>query len=80
MSDITSLLLLLTPSDSQAWKKADISGQWAQTAWAKKLAAKKVRANLTDFQRFQVRITKAKVRYWACLIESRDNLAESVMI
>ena len=45
----------------QAWKKDDVSAKWAQTAWAKKLAAKKVRAGLNDFQRFTVSITKKKV-------------------
>ena len=45
----------------QAWKKDDISGKWANTAWAKKLAAKKVRAGLNDFQRFTVAVNKKKV-------------------
>jgi len=37
-----------------AWKKADIESKWAATSWAKKLVAKKKRASLTDFERFQV--------------------------
>eukprot|EP00088_Acartia_fossae_P040009 TRINITY_DN41642_c0_g1_i1.p1 TRINITY_DN41642_c0_g1~~TRINITY_DN41642_c0_g1_i1.p1 ORF type:complete len:165 (-),score=3.28 TRINITY_DN41642_c0_g1_i1:222-716(-) len=33
-------------------------GKWQQTNWAKKIAIKKLRANLNDFQRFQVRSLK----------------------
>jgi len=37
-----------------AWKEGDIESKWGATSWAKKLVAKKRRANLTDFERFQV--------------------------
>ena len=43
------------------WTKEDINGKWAQTAWAKKLAAKATRAGLNDFQRFVVTVQKKKV-------------------
>ena len=32
--------------------------KWNSTAWAKKLAVRKTRANLTDFDRFKVMIAK----------------------
>eukprot|EP00042_Codosiga_hollandica_P010819 m.24026 g.24026 ORF g.24026 m.24026 type:complete len:134 (+) comp35775_c0_seq2:47-448(+) len=44
----------------KAWKKDDITGKWSQTAWAKKLEAKKLRAKLTDFDRFVVAVNKKK--------------------
>jgi large subunit ribosomal protein L14e len=31
---------------------------WNATAWAKKLESKKVRANLSDFDRFKVMVAK----------------------
>ena len=48
-----------------AWKKDDIASKWGATAWAKKLIAKKKRANLNDFERFQV--MKAKQQKAAIL-------------
>jgi large subunit ribosomal protein L14e len=46
----------MTPSlPSQA---ADILAKWESTSWAKKLAAKKKRANLTDFDRFKVMVAR----------------------
>lgn len=42
----------------EAWEADDISGKWEATSWAKKLAAKKKRANLTDFGRFKVMVAK----------------------
>ena len=42
----------------KAWKEQDISAQWDKCAWAKKIAAKKTRGNLSDFQRFKVMIAK----------------------
>lgn len=44
----------------KAMEKADVVNKWNQTAWAKKLARQQVRANLNDFQRFQVMIHKKK--------------------
>ena len=32
--------------------------QWKKTAWATKLEKKKVRANLSDFDRFRVMVAK----------------------
>ena len=42
----------------KAWTKAEIDKKWAESAWAKRLAAKKQRASLTDFERFK--LMKAK--------------------
>ena len=42
----------------QAWEDAGIDGQWAQTTWAKKIAAREKRAAMTDFDRFK--LMKAK--------------------
>lgn len=39
-------------------QSADISGKWESTSWAKKLAAKKRRVSLSDFDRFKVMIAK----------------------
>jgi hypothetical protein len=36
----------------------DVNGKWEATAWAKKIAAKKRRASLTDFERFKVQVAK----------------------
>lgn len=48
----------------EAYKTADILAKWESTSWAKKLAAKRRRANLTDFDRFKVMVArkqKAKI-------------------
>jgi len=36
------------------WVKCEIDKKWAESNWAKKLAAAKIRANLTDFQRYKL--------------------------
>merc|ERR1712025_323550 len=43
-----------TKTVNKAWAAADVDSQWAETDWAKKIAKKATRANLTDFQRFKV--------------------------
>jgi hypothetical protein len=43
------------------WEKAEIDKKWATSNWAKKLAAAKIRANLTDFQRFKLMRAKQAV-------------------
>lgn len=42
----------------EAWENRNILAKWENTAWAKKLAAKKKRANLTDFERFQLMVAR----------------------
>ena len=41
-----------------AWEENDIKGKWAATSWAKKLAAKKKRADMTDFDRFKLMVAR----------------------
>merc|ERR1711957_834111 len=43
-----------------ALKKDDIMNKWAATAWAKKVASKGVRANMTDFDRFKLMVARRK--------------------
>uniref|UniRef100_A0A7E4UVD7 Large ribosomal subunit protein eL14 n=1 Tax=Panagrellus redivivus TaxID=6233 RepID=A0A7E4UVD7_PANRE len=38
----------------KAFDAANVIGQWNESSWAKKIAQKKVRAGLTDYQRFKV--------------------------
>merc|ERR1712121_27028 len=38
----------------KAWNAADIDAKWAETSWAKNLAKKSLRSNLTDFDRFKL--------------------------
>jgi len=42
----------------QAWTDADTMAKWEATSWAKKLNARKKRANLSDFDRFKVMVAK----------------------
>lgn len=42
----------------KAWTEGDIMNKWEATSWAKKLSAKKKRANLNDFGRFKVMVAK----------------------
>jgi len=44
----------------KAWEDGDIMIKWEASSWAKKLATKKKRAKLTDFDRFKVMVTKKK--------------------
>lgn len=41
-----------TGSVSKAWKKADMSTKWGETAWAKKMERQKLRDNMTDYDRW----------------------------
>jgi large subunit ribosomal protein L14e len=42
----------------KAWEEGDVMAKWEATSWAKKLAARKKRANLNDFDRFKVMVAK----------------------
>lgn len=42
----------------KAWTEADTLAKWEATSWAKKLASKKKRASLGDFDRFKVMVAK----------------------
>merc|ERR1712244_66089 len=42
----------------KAWEAAEVTKKWQETTWAKKIAARERRAELTDFERFK--LMKAK--------------------
>eukprot|EP01130_Rhizamoeba_saxonica_P001637 TRINITY_DN11514_c0_g1_i1.p1 TRINITY_DN11514_c0_g1~~TRINITY_DN11514_c0_g1_i1.p1 ORF type:complete len:141 (-),score=31.92 TRINITY_DN11514_c0_g1_i1:63-485(-) len=44
----------------KAFNQENVLERWAKTKWARKIASKETRANLNDFQRFQVMIAKKK--------------------
>lgn len=46
---------------AKAWAKAEIEKKWAETNWAKRLAAQQLRTNLTDFDRFKLMRAKQAV-------------------
>ena len=48
-------------SVKKAWAKAEIDKKWAESSWAKRLAAKKLRTQLTDFDRFKLMRAKQTV-------------------
>eukprot|EP00931_Biecheleriopsis_adriatica_P055606 TRINITY_DN3291_c0_g1_i3.p1 TRINITY_DN3291_c0_g1~~TRINITY_DN3291_c0_g1_i3.p1 ORF type:complete len:133 (+),score=39.24 TRINITY_DN3291_c0_g1_i3:62-460(+) len=41
-------------------EKGEIMKKWSETSWAKKIAAKKARENMTDFERHQLMCAKIK--------------------
>ena len=43
---------------TEAWEAKNILAKWENTTWAKKLAAKKKRASLNDFERFQLMVAR----------------------
>merc|ERR1711988_1537308 len=42
----------------KAWAESDVEAQWASTNWAKKIAAQKRKATISDFQRFKDMVAK----------------------
>lgn len=66
---LTPLILPALPRGARSatvakkWAAANIDAAWAATSWAKKLAAKKTRAGLSDFERFQVLVYKKQRRF-----------------
>ncbi|VDM32458.1 unnamed protein product [Hydatigera taeniaeformis] len=40
------------------WRKQKIGSLWRKSMWARKLEKKRIRAGLTDFQRFQVMVAR----------------------
>ena len=44
------------------WEAADAQAKWDATAWAKKRAIRKARANLNDFERFKLRKARKQVK------------------
>lgn len=66
---MTPLVLAKLPRGSRTatvqkkWAAADIDAKWAESAWAKKLAVRATRANLSDFERFQVMVLKKQRKF-----------------
>ncbi|KAG7660657.1 uncharacterized protein J8A68_005774 [[Candida] subhashii] len=52
-----------TATVQKKWTAAEIDTKWASTSWAKKLASKERRSQLSDFERFQVLVLKKQSRY-----------------
>lgn len=52
-----------TGTVQRKWAAADIDAKWAASPAAKQLAVKETRANLSDFERFQVMILKKQRRF-----------------
>ncbi|CAH1389166.1 unnamed protein product [Nezara viridula] len=55
----------------KAWKDSNLDAKWKESVWAKKLEAKKIRANMNDFDRFRLnnaRRTRSKITTNAFLI------------
>lgn len=47
-----------TSTVNKKWASADIDAKWAKTSWAKKIAQRQRRSQLSDFERFQVMVLK----------------------
>ncbi|CAK9436240.1 60S ribosomal protein eL14 [Lodderomyces beijingensis] len=52
-----------TATVAKKWKASNVDAQWAKSGWAKKLASRERRRELTDFERFQVLVLKKQRRY-----------------
>ena len=48
---------------SAALKAEGLVEKWEKTSWAKKLAVRAKRANLSDFDRFNVMVTRKRKAY-----------------
>jgi large subunit ribosomal protein L14e len=60
---LTDLMVKIQPNARQktlkaAWAEADTLAKWEASSWAKKLASRKTRASLSDFDRFKVMVAK----------------------
>merc|ERR1719146_85946 len=52
-----------------AWSGADVESQWSNTSWAKKIASKKRKATMSDFERYKA-ICQEEVNYLLAVHES----------
>ncbi|CCD26318.1 60S ribosomal protein eL14 NDAI_0H01440 [Naumovozyma dairenensis CBS 421] len=48
---------------AKKWAAAGVCEKWHSSSWAKKIAQRKRRAALTDFERFQVMVLRKQKRY-----------------
>ncbi|KAJ8922145.1 hypothetical protein NQ315_004080 [Exocentrus adspersus] len=44
----------------KAWSDAKVDEKWSESVWAKKIASKEKRAQLTDFDRFKLRRARSR--------------------
>eukprot|EP00794_Sanderia_malayensis_P018754 gene18751-20645_t len=44
----------------KAYDKADVNANWAKTSWAQRIDRKEKRANMSDFDRFKVKVAKQR--------------------
>jgi large subunit ribosomal protein L14e len=63
-----------TASLTKALIKQDLNAMWAQTGWAKKLAVRELRSNLTDFDRFKLMVCRKQVWVTRLFIQFRNVL------
>ena len=47
----------------KAFEDEQVEAKWSQTSWAKRIARFQRRAELTDFERFKVKVLKQKVLF-----------------
>ena len=52
-----------TGTVNKKWQAVDVDSKWAATSWAKNMGIKERRAQLTDFERFQVMVLKKQRKY-----------------
>ena len=45
----------------KVYEEADITNKWEQTAWARRIARKARRSQLTDFDRFKLKVLRQRV-------------------
>ena len=48
----------------KVYEADNINAKWEQTAWARRLAMKAKRKQLTDFDRYKLKVLKQQVREW----------------
>ena len=64
---LTDFTLKISPSAREKqvrrrFEEAGILAKWEKTSWARKMAMRKRRAQLTDFERFKLKVLKQQVR------------------
>ncbi|ODQ79695.1 hypothetical protein BABINDRAFT_13325 [Babjeviella inositovora NRRL Y-12698] len=52
-----------TGTVASKWTASGVDAKWAASSWAKKIAARERRRQLTDFERFQVMVLKKQTRF-----------------
>ena len=48
---------------AKQFEASGVAQKWAESAWAKKRAARKAKAATTDFERFEIMLLKKQRRY-----------------